>query len=180
MVLGLTILILGPLVAISIGGSSSTGAVALAGNAAGSTAAARAADADVVRATRHITAEPYSHVDMSVYATPTPAPTPRPKPRVEVPQANYPPGSIEAIIAAAANAHGVDPSWMIRIASCESGLRPNAYNPSGPYYGLFQFLMSTFKAHGGTNIWDPTQQSNIAAAMLVQDHGSAWPVCSKR
>jgi soluble lytic murein transglycosylase-like protein len=95
-------------------------------------------------------------------------------------QSSYPPGSVAAIITAAADAHGVDPSWMISTASCESGLRPTAYNPSGPYYGLFQFLMSTFQAHGGTNIWDPVQQSEIAASMFAAGDSAAWPVCSRR
>ena len=95
-----------------------------------------------------------------------------------IPASSYPPGSVQAIITAAAQAHGVDPSWMIRTATCESTLRPNAYNPAGPYYGLFQFLMSTFRAHGGTDIWDPTQQANIAASMFAAGDSSAWPVCS--
>ncbi|MGA8014414.1 MAG: transglycosylase family protein, partial [Candidatus Dormiibacterota bacterium] len=97
----------------------------------------------------------------------------------KIPSTTYPPGSVEAIITAAADAHGVSPSWMISTAACESGLRPTAYNPSGPYYGLFQFLMSTFKAHGGTNIWDPTQQSEIAASMFASGDSVAWPVCSR-
>ena len=109
---------------------------------------------------------------------PTPAPTPRPsvKPlrtqRPAIPQVSYPPGSVEAIIEAAAAQWGVSGSWMISIAECESGLRPNAYNPHGPYYGLFQFLMSTFTHNGGTNIWDPTDQAQIAAKMLA--HGQAY------
>lgn len=97
----------------------------------------------------------------------------------QIPSTTYPPGSVEAIITAAADAHGVAPSWMISTAECKSGLRPTAYNPSGPYYGLFQFLMSTFKAHGGTNIWDPTQQSEIAASMFASGDFVAWPVCSR-
>ena len=50
---------------------------------------------------------------------------------------------------------GVSGDWMVKIARCESGLNPHAYNPRGPYIGLFQFLMSTFTHNGGTNIWDP-------------------------
>jgi hypothetical protein len=38
--------------------------------------------------------------------------------------------------------------------------------------------MSTFKAHGGTDIWDPVQQSDIAASMFAAGDSSAWPVCS--
>jgi hypothetical protein len=95
-----------------------------------------------------------------------------------IPAATYTTAQIEAIITTAAQANGVDPGWMIRTAQCESTLRPDAYNPSGPYYGLFQFLMSTFHAHGGTNIWDPVQQSDIAASMFASGDSSAWPICS--
>ncbi len=107
----------------------------------------------------------------------TPRPHPKPQPAA-APAAHYAPGSIKGIITAAANRYGVSPSWMISTAECESGLNPRAYNPSGPYYGLFQFLMSTFRAHGGTDIWNPTQQSNIAASMFAGGDSSAWPVCS--
>lgn len=109
--------------------------------------------------------------------TPTPTPVPTPKPTrkpasVTIPSYNG--GNVEAIIRAAAAKWGVSGDWMVSIARCESGLRPNAYNPRGPYYGLFQFLMSTFTANGGTNIWDPTDQSNIAAKMLAHGQAHQW------
>ncbi|MGI8847659.1 MAG: transglycosylase family protein [Candidatus Dormibacteria bacterium] len=109
-----------------------------------------------------------------------PKPAPDASPSPAPPARTYPPGSVEAIIMAAATAHGVDGSWMIRIASCESGLRPSALNPAGPYIGLFQFVPSTFRAHGGTDIYDPVQQSNIAADMLAHGGSQSWPVCSHR
>jgi soluble lytic murein transglycosylase-like protein len=84
------------------------------------------------------------------------------------------PGSVESIIRAAAGRHGVSPDWMVKIARCESGLRPHAFNPVGPYYGIFQFLMSTFRAHGGTDIWDPVQQAEITATMLSHGGARAW------
>jgi hypothetical protein len=96
----------------------------------------------------------------------------------DIPADPYSTAEVEAIITQAADAHGVDPAWMIRTARCESTLHTNSYNPSGPYDGLFQFLMSTFKAHGGTDIWDPVQQSDIAASMFASGDSSAWPVCS--
>jgi hypothetical protein len=96
----------------------------------------------------------------------------------EIPADPYSTAEVEAIITTAAEADGVNPAWMISTAACESTLHTNSYNPSGPYYGLFQFLMSTFKAHGGTDIWDPVQQSDIAASMFASGDSSAWPVCS--
>jgi Transglycosylase SLT domain len=123
-------------------------------------------------------------------ATPTPVPTPVPppppptaapvvRPAVAVAPAAPPapppaPGTIEAIIQQAANANGVSYPWMLKIARCESGLNPHAYNPRGPYYGLFQFLMSTFRANGGTDIWDPVQQANITARMLAHGQAHQW------
>ena len=83
-------------------------------------------------------------------------------------------GTIQAIIYAAATKYGVSYPWMLKIARCESGLNPRAYNPAGPYIGLFQFLPSTFRAHGGTNIYDPVQQSNIAANMLAHGGAGSW------
>lgn len=115
--------------------------------------------------------------------TPTPvpvAPAPKPastpalkaRPAPTVPVIVAAPNTIVGIIEAAAARWGVSGSWMVSIARCESGLRPNAYNPSGPYYGLFQFLRSTFTANGGTNIWSASDQANIAAKMLA--HGQAY------
>lgn len=115
--------------------------------------------------------------------TPTPKPPPPPPPPARTPvprvtpQVVIPPaatGDIAGIIRAAAAKYGVSGDWMVNIAQCESGLRPNAYNPSGPYYGLFQFLMSTFRANGGTNIWDPADQADVAARMLANGQAHQW------
>jgi soluble lytic murein transglycosylase-like protein len=96
---------------------------------------------------------------------------PRP-PVIAVPPAN--PNTVIGIIEAAAARWGVSGSWMVSIARCESGLRPTAYNPRGPYIGLFQFLQSTFSANGGTNIYDATDQANIAAKMLAHGQAHQW------
>ena len=113
---------------------------------------------------------------------PLPPPTPKPTPtpaavRKAAPALTIPPawnGDVTSIIEAAAARWGVSGTWMVNIAHCESGLRPNAYNPRGPYYGLFQFLMSTFTHNGGTNIWDPADQANIAAKMLAHGQAHQW------
>ena len=117
---------------------------------------------------------------------PTAPPTPKPAPVVRVSAPAPAPtgtsssgGDVAAIITAAAQAAGVAPSWLISTAACESGLNPNAYNGAGPYEGLFQFLPSTFRAHGGTNIWDPAQQAQIAATMFASGESGEWPVCSR-
>ena len=121
-----------------------------------------------------------------VRIAPTAPPTPRPVPVVRAPApapvstgSSSSGGDVEAIITAAAQAAGVSPSWLISTAACESGLNPNAYNGAGPYEGLFQFLPSTFAAHGGTDIWDPTQQAQIAATMFASGESGEWPVCSR-
>jgi hypothetical protein len=54
------------------------------------------------------------------------------------------------------------------------------WRPFTPYDGLFQFSPSTFRAHGGTDIWDPTQQAQIAASTFASGESGGWPVCSRR
>ena len=68
------------------------------------------------------------------------------------------------------------------LAQCESGLNPNAYNPAGPYYGLYQFDQQTWQANGGTGT--PSGKSiaeqTRVAYNLYQARGRApWPVCGK-
>jgi len=118
--------------------------------------------------------------DATPAPTVAPAPTATPRPRtaawhLAIPNIPRPtPGTIEAILQAAATRWGVSYALLFKIAACESGLRPNAYNPSGPYYGLFQFLLSTFKSNGGTSIWDPVDQANIAAKMISRGQVHEW------
>jgi soluble lytic murein transglycosylase-like protein len=84
-----------------------------------------------------------------------------------------PAGSISGIIQAAAAEYGVDPGYLLSIASCESGLNPNAYNPAG-YYGLFQFAEATWAGNGYGSIWDPVAQSRTAARMIAGGGAGAW------
>lgn len=70
-----------------------------------------------------------------------------------------------------------------RLALCESGGRQRATSPSGRYLGYFQFVMSTWRAYGGTG--DPRDHSyteQLAVAKRVQRGQSwaAWPVCSRK
>jgi hypothetical protein len=83
---------------------------------------------------------------------------------------------VVADITAAAEHWGVSVSWMLRTANCESHYHWNSVNPSGPYIGVFQFLMSTFIANGGTaaTIWNPAVQANIAAKMFAHGQSGEW------
>ena len=130
-------------------------------------------------------------IDAVNAATPPPAPAP-PAPATKpvitrvapkAPHAAAPPAgvgppadpnSVIGIIEAAAAHWGVSGAWMVKIARCESGLRTTAYNPHGPYIGLFQFLMSTFTHNGGTNIYSAADQSNVAAKMLAHGQAHQW------
>lgn len=168
--LGVVALIVGPVIAIAIA-------------AGGGGRPAVVVDSRVQAASAEQSNEP-AHANLYELRPRTPLPSPTPKPTEPPPpppplQHNthvvIPPavsGDVVSIIRAAAAQNGVSGDWMVEIALCESTLRPNAYNPRGPYYGLFQFLMSTFRANGGSNIWDPADQANVAAKMLA--HGQAW------
>jgi hypothetical protein len=90
---------------------------------------------------------------------------------------SYPPGTVQDIITKAFTPLGATAvAWGLRVAKCESGYNPRAYNGSGPYYGLFQFLMSTFKAtpFGGQDIYDPVANAGAAAWKYSQGGAGAW------
>ncbi len=76
----------------------------------------------------------------------------------------------------AAKKYGQSYSAMVRVARCESVLDPCAVNKSGPYYGLFQFLKSTWKTtpYGDKSIWDPEAQALAAAWMWKQGRKKEW------
>jgi resuscitation-promoting factor RpfB len=69
------------------------------------------------------------------------------------------------------------------LAECESGGNPNAVNPAGPYYGLYQFSGSTWRSVGGSGV--PTDhgaaEQTFRAKKLYQSQGdSPWPNCGSR
>ena len=93
------------------------------------------------------------------------------------PVAEPPVGTIKQIIWADAQRYNVSYSWLLSVAECESGLDPTSVNRSSGATGLFQFMPATFYGHGGTDIWNPTQQANIAAKMFSMGESSEW-VCT--
>lgn len=70
-----------------------------------------------------------------------------------------------------AHMNGIDPERMLKLAKCESGLVPNAYNKTDPHggaKGLFQFLQPTWdkwsRVYGGKmDIWDPLDQTKSSS-----------------
>lgn len=114
---------------------------------------------------------------------PTPTPTPTvvavaaaPLEPAPIVAADYS-GSVSEIIYAAASEFGISGSYLLSVASCESGLNPSAYNSAG-YYGLFQFDQSTWAANGYGSIYDPVAQSRTAARLLAAGQASRWPNCA--
>ena len=91
--------------------------------------------------------------------------------------APVPGGGVEGAIFQAAAEFGLDGSYLLSVAICESNLDPSAYNPAG-YHGLFQFDQSTWAAYGYGSIYDPVAQSRTAARLLAAGQSSRWPNCA--
>lgn len=72
---------------------------------------------------------------------------------------------------------------FMRVAHCESGMNPAAVDPSGSYYGAFQFNDRTWQATTGL----PGHASDYSlivqlegAVTLQRERGwSPWPVCRR-
>lgn len=80
------------------------------------------------------------------------------------------------------NAPSADGLNWAALAGCESGGNPAAVNSAGPYYGLYQFLESTWRSVGGTGL--PSQNSaaeqTYRAQILYNRSGAGqWPVCGR-
>lgn len=75
-------------------------------------------------------------------------------------------GSYADMINAAASKYGVNAQELHNVMMCESGGNPAAYNPYGPYYGLFQFNAGMFDGgpYGSSaDIYNPHDQIYNAA-----------------
>jgi hypothetical protein len=79
-------------------------------------------------------------------------------------------------IAKAAKKYGQSNKAMVRVARCESSLNPCAYNKGGPYFGLYQFLKSTWKTtpYKDKSIYDPEAQALAAGWMWKQGRKNEW------
>jgi uncharacterized protein YabE (DUF348 family) len=68
------------------------------------------------------------------------------------------------------------------LANCESGGNPKAYNPAGPYYGLYQFSGPTWRSVGGSGVASdasPSEQTYRAQLLYKKAGAGQWPVCGK-
>ncbi|MGC3955812.1 MAG: ubiquitin-like domain-containing protein [Propionicimonas sp.] len=78
-----------------------------------------------------------------------------------------------------ANLTGV---WK-KLAKCESGGNPRAVNPTGKYFGLYQFSISTWKAVGGKgkpSNASAAEQTKRAKILQARAGWGQWPACSRK
>lgn len=99
---------------------------------------------------------------------PPPAPTPTPAPTAQpVVRENR---TVEEIICS----FDWPCSEALAVARCESGLNPNAYNPSGAS-GLFQLLMRfhRWRLHGASE-FDPQANAAAAFSLWLEQGWAPW------
>ncbi|GAA3258228.1 ubiquitin-like domain-containing protein [Nonomuraea helvata] len=72
------------------------------------------------------------------------------------------------------------------LAACLANGDPLAYNPDGPYYGMYQFSLPVWEAVGGMGLpssW-PVEEQTYRAQVLYQQMGdrwqTQWPTCGDR
>ena len=102
----------------------------------------------------------------SPLARPAAAPVSRPR----GPVANFAP-EVNSAIDSAARKHGLPPEMLREFARIESSGNPGAR--TGKYMGLFQLSQEEFSRLGGTDIFDPVQNAEIAAKKLKTEIGTA-------
>ncbi|MGN9840669.1 ubiquitin-like domain-containing protein [Nonomuraea sp. H19] len=69
------------------------------------------------------------------------------------------------------------------LAECETDGNPEAYDPDGPYYGMYAFSLRMWQTAGGAGLpsdW-PEEEQTYRAQLLYQQLGgrwqSQWPAC---
>ncbi|MBW3634363.1 MAG: lytic transglycosylase domain-containing protein [Chloroflexi bacterium] len=100
----------------------------------------------------------------------------KPGPHVGQPTLPTTETEIVEIIREAARAFGQPEEDLLRVGRCESNLDPRAVNPAGPYFGLFQFLRSTWAStpFADRDIFDPVANASAAAWMWQQGRRGEW------
>jgi hypothetical protein len=86
--------------------------------------------------------------------------------------------TVRQMIESLAVRYRLDPGTAIRIAECESGLNPRAYNP--PYAGVYQHTTRTWSkraatyGHAGESVFDPYANIDVALQMARASGWGAW------
>jgi uncharacterized protein YabE (DUF348 family) len=92
----------------------------------------------------------------------------KPKPKPVVVQVQFPAPAADGL------------NWPA-LARCESGGRPNAVR--APFYGMYQFMVSTWRAVGGTGLpSDASASEQTYRAQLLYKRSNwrtQWPVCGR-
>jgi len=68
------------------------------------------------------------------------------------------------------------------LAQCESSGNAQAVGGAGPYYGLYQFLASTWQSVGGSGVptdHSATEQTYRAQILYNRSGAGQWPVCGR-
>lgn len=83
---------------------------------------------------------------------------------------------VKRLIRRAADRYEQPRKDMLRVAYCESLFDNCAVNKSGPYYGLFQFLPSTWRStkYADKDWFDPRYNALAAAWMWDQGRRNEW------
>ncbi|MEM8924869.1 MAG: G5 domain-containing protein [Actinomycetota bacterium] len=69
------------------------------------------------------------------------------------------------------------------LAHCEATGNPRAVNPSGPFYGLYQFRIETWRSVGGTGLpidASPEEQTYRARLLFDREGIQPWTNCGPR
>jgi hypothetical protein len=72
----------------------------------------------------------------------------------------------------------------VLVAWCESKYDPSAYNPAGPYAGLYQHSLTYWDVRAaqagwaGASVYDATANTAVTAWLQARDGWGHWPWCS--
>ena len=109
---------------------------------------------------------PISPEDGGPTAIPPVAPAAPASPRARVPSFSAP---VNSAIDTAAQRYGLDPAMLRTFARIESSGNPGPESDTGKYKGLFQISEAEFRKLGGTDIYDPVQNADVAAKKLAAE-----------
>lgn len=68
--------------------------------------------------------------------------------------------------------------WLLCVSACESGRNNCRVSGTGIYFGIMQYLPSTFTNAGGTSIWNGAEQLTFALIHYRGGGASAWGSCN--